>query len=65
MSSGDRPSRDAIDRKLRCARGTMALNTAGSILVKNAICLFLGLAAAKILHGKEPSFARNRFHRRR
>ena len=34
-------------------------NTAGSILIKGAICLLLGLAAAKILRGKEGGFARN------
>jgi hypothetical protein len=39
-------------------------NTAGSILVKSAICLLLGLAAAKILRGKEGGFARNSIHPR-
>jgi hypothetical protein len=34
-------------------------NTAGSILIKSAICLLLGLAALKILRGKEGGFARN------
>ncbi|HEV2098217.1 MAG TPA: polysaccharide biosynthesis C-terminal domain-containing protein, partial [Stellaceae bacterium] len=39
-------------------------NTAGSILVKGALCLFLGLAALKILRDKEGGFVRNNSHRR-
>jgi enterobacterial common antigen flippase len=40
-------------------------NTPGSILLKSTICLFLGLAALKILRVGDRDFARNWLHRRR